>query len=138
MKMLLLILSLAALISCNKQKSSEFAEGNGNGIVGKWKLVELQGKNAEKENYYISFDSNGDITASDFPCPGTYSFDEKGGDNIHNKNLTVSFKNCTSSSALWYSIKKDINVRLLENDNILAFNSVDCDEGCNRTFRRVK
>ncbi|MCF3109574.1 hypothetical protein LL912_12405 [Niabella sp. CC-SYL272] len=140
MKIHLLFLFTVILLSCSKQhKLSEFADGKGNGIVGKWKLV-LQGKNdAEKENYYVSFDSTGAVTASDFSCSGTFTFDEKGNEDPKSKNLVVSFTNCVSNApTVWYSIKGAANARLENNDNTLVLNNFDCDEGCSRTFRRLK
>lgn len=129
---------LVILFSCSKNKSSEFAEGKGNGIVGRWKLVELQGTNAEKENYYISFDANGNISASDFSCLGDYTFDQDAWQERTNRNLLISFKNCSSSSSLWYSVKTDTNARLVDDNNTLVFNSPECDEGCGRLFKRLK
>lgn len=133
MKIHLHFLLAIILLSCSKQHNSSESP---KGIEGKWKLVEASNNNVEKENYTINFDSTGGIKASDYPCAGTYVFNEEGGTKLSDTNLTVEFKNCSSSTQLWYTIKGIATARLVDN-NTLVLNNQNCDEGCARIFKRI-
>ena len=131
MKIPLQLLFSIMLLSCNKQHNPVESQ---KGIEGKWKLIEAHNGNMEKEKYTISFESTGAIKASDYPCTGIYTF--KGETKLIEDNLIVEFKNCSPSAQLWYSIKGATNARLVDN-NTLALNNKNCDEGCPRVFKRI-
>ncbi|MFD2598741.1 hypothetical protein ACFSQ3_07235 [Sphingobacterium corticis] len=133
-------------MSCQKDAQSEYAmEPTEAHLFGRWKLVKTTTSdgakilevNTESENYIISFDTTGKVKSSDFPCEGTYDvyFDKV--EDVGNHNLVVQFSNCQPSYNRWYSISGSANAILID-DNTLVINSYWCDEGCARTYRRLR
>jgi len=133
-KLVFLTLSITLLLfSCSKQPCTPT---DTKGIVGKWKLVEGFSVAIDKKEYYVTFDSLGNVYASNYPCAGTYVFDEVPRHHADTTNLTVTFKDCDPSNRLPYSITTNASARLVDN-NTMVLSFVDCDEGCGVRYNRV-
>lgn len=133
-KQLFFVLSVALLFACGKKPECvpPYAEG----IAGKWKLVEGVNIKIDKRDYYVTFDPTGKVYASDYPCDGTYTFDEVPRHHPDGTNFSVEFRDCSPSYRQWPSISANASARLLD-DNTLAISFVDCDEGCGVRYQRV-
>ena len=120
------------LFGCNKQPCTP---PDTEGIVGKWKLAEVFNLAIDEKEYYVTFDSTGRVYASDFPCAGTYIFDEVPRHHPDTTNLTVTF-DCDPSYRAQYSITAKASARFLDN-NTLALSFISCYEGCGVDYERV-
>ena len=125
--------ALLFTVACNKQPCTP---PDSEGIVGKWKLVEIFNGNSNELDYFVTFDSMGRVYASDFPCAGTYSFDENREVSLPDGNLVVEFNECSMDLRGWNSIQGEAMAHFMDS-NTLIVDSVNCDEGCAVKFKRV-
>ena len=147
MRKMLYPLLIILLIACHEKSGDDYATGaSKDGIVGKWRLVEIKSSNGtaqistvnvESENYVVTFGADGTVHASDFSCSGTFTFDTDKPGNIGNNHLTITFEACERSKLVWYSIHGTADARIID-DNTLVLNSEACDEGCQRIYKRLK
>jgi len=145
-KVLLYLLLVLLTISCKKDEVDVYAtEYSSQGIVGKWRLVEIassDGANTsridmEPKNYIITFESDGDVLSPDYPCAGKYVFDSTKQGLLGDRNLAVTFLECEASKVEWYSLRGQADARIIDS-NTLYLNFENCDEACTRTYRRLK
>lgn len=140
----LLLVILAS--SCKKDKINDYVtEFSSQGIVGKWRLVEIMSSdganisrvNMEAKNYLVTFELDGDVLSSDLLCAGRYEFDSAKQGIRGGRNLRATFEECSTSNVEWYSIKGTADASFSDSNTLLlSFDS--CDEPCIRTFRRLK
>jgi len=145
-RLILYFLLVALTISCKKDKVNDYAtEYSSQGIVGKWRLVEIASSdgannskiNMESKNYIITFESDGDFLSPDYPCAGKYVFDSSKPGRLGDRNLTVTFLECEASKTEWYSLGGQADARITDS-NTLSLNFEHCDEACTRIYRRLK
>lgn len=144
---LFLNIVMILFISCTKESVDEYATGTSErGIAGRWKLVEVTSSDGtsrltktdvSSKNYIVTFDINGNIKSSDFPCSGKYTFDQNKPGNKGDNNLVVAFDKCEASEIVRYTITGTADAHIVDY-NRLILNSETCDEPCTRVYKRLK